>query len=124
MYATPGIFSALDVQVTLIEPRDTFLDFVDREIIDDFVHQLRDRGMTIRLGTGVASVERDESVHLSGQPDPVAAVPLELLQCRLARVPPQRRSLLGPAGVLHRDRIGPVGAVQHRAAADRSSFAH
>jgi NAD(P) transhydrogenase len=56
-YAT--IFSALDVPVTLIEPRDTFLDFIDREIIDDFVHQLRDRGMTIRLGASVASVEQD-----------------------------------------------------------------
>ena len=57
-YAT--IFSALDVPVTLIEPRPTFLDFIDREIIDDFVHQLRDRGMSIRLGTGVASVEQDD----------------------------------------------------------------
>lgn len=58
-YAT--IFSALDVPVTLIEPRDTFLDFIDREIIDDFVHQLRDRGMSIRLSTVVASVEKDEA---------------------------------------------------------------
>ena len=49
-YAT--IFSALDVPVTLIEPRDTILDFVDREIVDDFVHQMRDRGMTVRLGIG------------------------------------------------------------------------
>jgi NAD(P) transhydrogenase len=57
-YAT--IFSALDVPVTLIEPRDTFLDFIDREIIDDFVHQLRDRGMNIRLSTKVAKVEQDE----------------------------------------------------------------
>ena len=48
-YAT--IFSALDVPVTLIEPRDTILDFVDREIVDDFIHQMRDRGMTIRLGS-------------------------------------------------------------------------
>ena len=56
-YAT--IFSALDVPVTLIEPRETFLDFVDREIIDDFVHQLRDRGMTIRLGAKVDRVEVD-----------------------------------------------------------------
>ncbi|MDB5438643.1 MAG: Si-specific transhydrogenase [Caulobacteraceae bacterium] len=56
-YAT--IFSALDVPVTLIEPRPTFLDFIDREIIDDFVHQLRDRGMTIRLATTVARVEVD-----------------------------------------------------------------
>ena len=57
-YAT--IFSALDVPVTLIEPRSTMLDFIDREIIDDFVHQLRDRGMTIRLGTPVARVEQDD----------------------------------------------------------------
>ncbi len=58
-YAT--IFSALDVPVTLIEPRETFLDFIDREIIDEFVHQLRDRGVTIRLGTPVTSVEQDHA---------------------------------------------------------------
>ena len=48
-YAT--IFSALDVPVTLIEPRNTILDFVDRELVDDFMHQMRDRGMTVRLGS-------------------------------------------------------------------------
>jgi len=56
-YAT--IFSALDVPVTLIEPRDSFLDFIDREIIDDFVHQLRDRGVSIRLGSSVEKIEVD-----------------------------------------------------------------
>ena len=54
-YAT--IFSALDVNVTLIEPRATFLDFIDRELIEDFTHQLRDRGMTIRLGSKVQKIE-------------------------------------------------------------------
>ena len=53
-YAT--IFSALDVPVTLIEPRDSILDFVDRELVDDFIHQLRDRGMTVRLGCAVKDV--------------------------------------------------------------------
>ena len=53
-YAT--IFSALDVPVTLIEPRDSILDFVDREIVEDFVHQMRDRGMAIRLGCAVKDV--------------------------------------------------------------------
>jgi NAD(P) transhydrogenase len=53
-YAT--IFSALDVPVTLIEARSTILDFVDREIVDDFIHQMRDRGITIRLGTAVKEV--------------------------------------------------------------------
>ncbi|WP_373356171.1 Si-specific NAD(P)(+) transhydrogenase [Pseudoroseicyclus sp. CXY001] len=55
-YAT--IFSALDVPVTLIEGRDKILDFIDREIVEDFTHQMRDRGMSMRLG---ASVERIES---------------------------------------------------------------
>jgi NAD(P) transhydrogenase len=58
-YAT--IFSALDVPVTLVETRETFLDFIDREIIDEFIHQLRDRGVTIRLGNPVASIECDEA---------------------------------------------------------------
>ncbi|MCA0433682.1 MAG: Si-specific NAD(P)(+) transhydrogenase [Proteobacteria bacterium] len=53
-YAT--IFSALDVPVTLIDGRNTILDFVDAELVDEFVHQLRDRGMTMRLGCEVKEV--------------------------------------------------------------------
>jgi len=56
-YAT--IFSALDVPVTIIEPRDTILDFIDREIIEEFTHDLRKRGMTIRFGAKVEKVELD-----------------------------------------------------------------
>ncbi len=53
-YAT--IFSALDVPVTLVESRENILEFVDRELVDDFIHQMRDRGMTVRLGCGVKDV--------------------------------------------------------------------
>ena len=53
-YAT--IFSALDVAVTLVDTHESFLDFIDRELIDDFTHQLRDRGMAIRLGSKVTSI--------------------------------------------------------------------
>ena len=56
-YAT--IFSALDVPVTIVEPRENFLDFIDREIIDEFVHDLRKRGVQMRLGAKVESVEID-----------------------------------------------------------------
>lgn len=56
-YAT--IFSALDVPVTIIEPRRNFLEFVDREIIDEFVHDLRMRGVNFRLGCSVERVEID-----------------------------------------------------------------
>ena len=57
-YAT--IFSALDVPVTLIESRNTILDFVDREIVDDFLHQMRDRGMAVRLGSTVKEIAIDK----------------------------------------------------------------
>ena len=56
-YAT--IFSALDVPVTVIEPREDFLEFIDREIIDEFVYDLRERGIQFRLGTHVERVELD-----------------------------------------------------------------
>ena len=58
-YAT--IFSALDVPVTIIEPRDNFLEFIDREIVDEFVHDLRKRGVQFRLGAKVERVELDAS---------------------------------------------------------------
>ena len=55
-YAT--IFSALDVHVTLIEPRETMLDFIDKELVADFTHQLRDRGVQLRFGSKVARIVR------------------------------------------------------------------
>lgn len=53
-YAT--IFSALDVQVTLVDAKTSFLDFIDHEIIEDFTHQLRDQGVALRLGSKVVSI--------------------------------------------------------------------
>ncbi|PID46882.1 MAG: Si-specific NAD(P)(+) transhydrogenase [Proteobacteria bacterium] len=58
-YAT--IFSALDVSVTLLDPRTKVLGFVDREIIQYTINQLRDRGMTFRFGQKVERIERDEA---------------------------------------------------------------
>ena len=42
-YAT--IFSALDVPVTVIDPRDPILEFLDRDLISELIHQLKDRGV-------------------------------------------------------------------------------
>lgn len=47
-YAT--IFAALDVPVTLIDPRPKLLDFMDDEIVAHLVHLMRDNGMALRLG--------------------------------------------------------------------------
>ncbi|QRY69314.1 Si-specific NAD(P)(+) transhydrogenase [Ensifer sp. PDNC004] len=57
-YAT--IFSALDTQVTVIDPKTTMLDFIDKEIVEDFIYQLRDRNMKLHLGQKAETVERLE----------------------------------------------------------------
>ena len=60
-YAT--MFSALDVRVALIEPRDSFLDFIDRTIIQEFTHQTRENGVDLRLGSAITRVE-DAGEHV------------------------------------------------------------
>lgn len=62
-YAT--IFSALDVSITLIDPGTRILSFVDRELVDEFVHELRDRGMQMRLGCEVATVEMEDTGQIA-----------------------------------------------------------
>ncbi|MBY3493925.1 Si-specific NAD(P)(+) transhydrogenase [Rhizobium laguerreae] len=58
-YAT--IFSALDTAVTVIDPKATMLDFIDKEVIEDFTYQLRDRNMKLLLGQKADKVERLEN---------------------------------------------------------------
>ncbi len=55
-YAT--IFSALDIPITLIEARETILDFVDKEIVAELMHELRERGVAMRLGCKIKDVQR------------------------------------------------------------------
>lgn len=57
-YAT--IFSALDINVTVVEQRGQLLEFVDSEIIEEFQHHMRDRGMVMRLGESVSEVREDK----------------------------------------------------------------
>ncbi|MDX3929622.1 MAG: Si-specific NAD(P)(+) transhydrogenase [Shinella sp.] len=57
-YAT--IFSALDTQVTVIDPKSSILDFIDKEIVEDFIYQLRDRSMKLLLGQKAEKVEKRE----------------------------------------------------------------
>ncbi|MFQ5469829.1 MAG: Si-specific NAD(P)(+) transhydrogenase [Gammaproteobacteria bacterium] len=59
-----SIFCTMDVKVTLIDGRTTLLDFLDREIVDEFLHHLRDSGTTLRLGETVNSVEKDRKNHV------------------------------------------------------------
>ena len=55
-YAT--IFSVLDVQVTLVDQSADILPFVDRELVSELLHELRQRGVALRLGSDISSVDR------------------------------------------------------------------
>ena len=60
-YAT--MFAALDIDVTLIEPRDSFLDFIDKTLIQEFTHEIRENGVDLRLGSPIAQI-KDCSTHV------------------------------------------------------------
>lgn len=55
-----SIFSALDVEINLIDGRDTMLGFMDKELTDDLIHQFRDQGMTVRLGEQVETITHQD----------------------------------------------------------------
>jgi len=59
-----SIFNALDISVTVVDGRNDILGFLDREVVDEFVHHLRDRGVSLRLGETVESVERMDAQHV------------------------------------------------------------
>ncbi len=58
-----SILSALDVKVTIIEPNAAFMPFLDRELADEFVHDLRDRGVVIRFGCRAIAAEVESPGH-------------------------------------------------------------
>ena len=51
-----SIFAAVGVKVTVVETRAAALEFLDREIVDELIHQMRNRDVTFRFGETVASL--------------------------------------------------------------------
>jgi len=52
-----SMFASLGVQVTLIDKRSRVLEFLDWEIVDELIHQMRDWNVTFRLGEAVEHLE-------------------------------------------------------------------
>jgi NAD(P) transhydrogenase len=65
-----SMFAALGVKVTVIDGRERPLEFLDFEIVDELIHQLRKRMVTFRLGETVSAIEtrdgppRQAVIHL------------------------------------------------------------
>jgi len=55
-----SMYAALGVQVTLVERRERPLEFLDREIVDELTHQMRDRGVSFRCGESLKTIAVDE----------------------------------------------------------------
>ncbi len=52
-----SMFAALDVNVTVIDKRTRLLEFLDAEIVEELIHQMRNRHVTFRLGEAVERLE-------------------------------------------------------------------
>jgi NAD(P) transhydrogenase len=52
-----SMFAALGLEVTLIDKRTRLLDFLDGEIVEELMHQMRAHHVTFRLGEAVERIE-------------------------------------------------------------------
>jgi NAD(P) transhydrogenase len=110
-YAT--MFSALDVRVTLIEPRDTFLDFIDHTLIQEFTHQIRENGVDLRLGSAIDNIE-DAGSHIEVSLSNGRHVRGEMLLFAAGR--------MGNTGALNLDAVGLRTDHRGRLEVDRKSY--
>jgi NAD(P) transhydrogenase len=58
-----SMFALLGVEVTVVDGRGTPLEFLDREIVDELVHQLRAINVVFRLGETVERVETRDAAR-------------------------------------------------------------
>ncbi len=56
-----SMFAALGVNVTVIDKRDRPLEFIDSEIVDELVHQMRKRNVSFRFGEAVDRLETSDT---------------------------------------------------------------
>jgi NAD(P) transhydrogenase len=109
-YAT--IFSALDTKITLIDGRNTILDFVDADIVDSFRHDLQDRGIALRLGEEVEHVERQSDGRVVTRMKSGRRVVSDLVMVAAGRLGATAGLALDRAGLTADDR-GRLGVDEH-----------
>lgn len=52
-----SMFAALGIEVTVVDKRDRPLEFLDAELVDELLHQMRNMGVTFRLSEAVERLE-------------------------------------------------------------------
>jgi NAD(P) transhydrogenase len=94
-----AIFSDMGAPATLIQPRALMLDFMDHEMVEDFAHQLRDRGMTSRFGARVTAVEPAGEGPCLIRPENGQFVQADMVLCAAARTGCTTGLNLGACGI-------------------------
>jgi NAD(P) transhydrogenase len=61
-----SMFASLGIMVTLVEKRDRPLEFLDAEIVDELIHQMRKHNVTFRFGEAVERIEVSETPTRAG----------------------------------------------------------
>jgi len=61
-----SMFATLGIAVTLVEKRDRPLEFLDGEIVDELIHQMRKQNITFRFGEAVEQLMISDSPTRAG----------------------------------------------------------
>ncbi|MEE8388549.1 MAG: Si-specific NAD(P)(+) transhydrogenase [Acidiferrobacterales bacterium] len=56
-----SMFKALEIDVTLVNEHDYMLSFIDRDVMDEFSHLLRENGMRMMLGEKIENINHTDS---------------------------------------------------------------
>ena len=80
-----SMFSALDVQVTVIDQRPSILDFVDHEVIEALCYHMRRQGTIFRLGEKVTGVTVDKDGPVRAQMESGKRVQADVLLYTVGR---------------------------------------
>ncbi len=56
-----SIFATLGIPITLTDKRTRLLKFIDSEIVDSLIHQMREEGVTFKLGEEISAINKKDS---------------------------------------------------------------
>ncbi len=108
-----SIFAALQIKVTVVDKRDRLLEFLDRESVDELMHQMRQHRVTFRLGEAV------ERLEVADGTPPQAIVHLESGKSIVADQVLFSVGRMGAAGRLNLEAVGLAPDERGRLTVDR-----
>lgn len=107
-----SMFTALGMDVAIVDCKPEILEFVDGEIVERLVHHMRERGAVFRLGETVASVQKDAQGRVEARLESGKTLRGDVLLYAVGRQPNTDTLSLGAAGV-EVDRRGRIPVNEH-----------